>query len=143
MSTSIFFMKTQFALDLQLLGGVWMIQIFPALVLGLFTRWFSGAALFCGWLVGIVVGTWLSYAPQADGTVKWIPVHKLAWDLPFLGHIESGLNFAAFNGLTSVLLNFAVAALLSLVIRPRGKDETKPEDYLDRDVTATRVSAGH
>ena len=40
----IFFMPTQFALDLQLLGGVWMVQIFPALIFGLFTRWFSGWA---------------------------------------------------------------------------------------------------
>ena len=38
----IFFMPTQFALDLQLLGGVWMIQIFPAMVFGLYGRWFSG-----------------------------------------------------------------------------------------------------
>ena len=121
----IFFMKTQFALDLQLLGGVWMIQIFPALVLGLFTRWFSGWALFIGWLVGIVVGTSLSYTPAA-----WTPVHKLAWDLPFYGHLDSGLGFAAFNGLTAVVLNFVVAAALSVVLRPRGKDETQPEDYL-------------
>ena len=120
----IFFMKTQFALDLQLLGGVWMVQIFPALVLGLFTRQFSGAALFCGWLVGIVVGTSLSYTPTA-----WTPLHKLAWDVPFYGHLDSGLGFASFNGLTAVALNFVVAAVLSLVLRPRGKDETKPEDY--------------
>jgi SSS family solute:Na+ symporter len=124
-------MPTKFALDLQLLGGVVMVQIFPALVLGLFTRWWSGAALFCGWLVGIVVGVSLSYAPQADGTINWTPLHKLAWDLPFYGPLDSGLGFAAFNGLTAVLLNFAVATLLSLVLRPRGKDETKPEDYLD------------
>ena len=44
----IFFMPTQFALDLQLLGGVWMVQIFPALVFGLFTRWWSGWALSAG-----------------------------------------------------------------------------------------------
>jgi SSS family solute:Na+ symporter len=121
----IFFMKTQFALDLQLLGGVWMVQIFPALVLGLFTRWFSGWALFVGWLVGIVVGTALSYKAGA-----WVPVHALAWDLPFYGHLDSGLGFAAFNGLTAVVLNFVVAAALSVVLRPKGKDETSPEDYL-------------
>ncbi len=53
----IFFMPTQFALDLQLLGGVWMIQIFPAMILGLFTRWFSGSALLIGWAAGMIVGT--------------------------------------------------------------------------------------
>ena len=38
----IFFMPTRFALDLQLLGGVWMVQIFPAVIFGLYGRWFSG-----------------------------------------------------------------------------------------------------
>jgi len=125
----IFVMPTQFALDLQLLGGVWMIQIFPALVFGLFTRWFSGWALFAGWLVGIVVGTVLSYTPQPDGSAKWLPVHKLAGDLPFVGHFDFG--FAAYNGLTGVALNAILAALLSLVMRSNAPDATRPEDYLD------------
>ncbi|HXT05660.1 MAG TPA: sodium:solute symporter family protein [Roseiarcus sp.] len=122
----IFFMPTRFALDLQLLGGVWMIQIFPALVFGLFTRWFSGWALFLGWLAGIGVGTALSWTPKA-----WVPVHKLAWDVPWLGHIDSGLGFASYNGLTSLLLNVVVAALFSLVLRSKAADQTRPEDYLD------------
>ena len=36
----ILFMPTQYALDLQLLGGLWIMQTFPALVFGLYTRWF-------------------------------------------------------------------------------------------------------
>src|ERR1700746_3953226 len=36
----ILFLPVQFALDLQLLGGLWILQTFPALVFGLFTRWF-------------------------------------------------------------------------------------------------------
>ena len=125
----IFVMPTQFALDLQLLGGVWMIQIFPALVFGLFTRWFSGWALLVGWLVGMIVGTALSYTPQLDGTVKWLPVHKLAGDLPLVGHFDWG--FAAYNGLTAVALNALLAALFSLVLRSNAPDATRPEDYLD------------
>jgi SSS family solute:Na+ symporter len=121
--------NSDFAIVLQLLGGVWMIQIFPALIFGLFTRWFSGAALFVGWLVGIVLGTVLSYTPQPDGTVKWLPVHKLAGDLPLVGHFDWG--FAAYNGLTAVALNAVLAALLSLVLRSNAPDETRPEDYLD------------
>ena len=122
----IFFMPTQFALDLQLLGGVWMIQIFPALVAGLFTRWFSGWALFIGWAAGILVGTGLSWTGKA-----WAPVHRLAWDVPFYGPLDSHLGFAAYNGLTSVLLNVGVAALLSLVLRSKAADATKAEDYID------------
>ena len=122
----IFFMPTKFALDLQLLGGVWMIQIFPALILGLYTRWFSGSALLIGWAVGMIVGTSLSWTEKA-----WVPVHALKWDIPFVGHVDSMLGFAAYNGLTSVILNFIVAAVLSIVLRPQAPDETSPEDYLD------------
>jgi SSS family solute:Na+ symporter len=122
----IFVMPTQFALDLQLLGGVWMIQIFPAIVFGLFTRWFSGWALLIGWAAGMILGTGLSWTEKA-----WVPVHALKWDVPFYGPFDPGLGFAAYNGLTAVLLNIVVAALLSLVLRPRGYDETLPADYLD------------
>jgi solute:Na+ symporter, SSS family len=123
----IFFMPTQFALDLQLLGGVWMVQIFPAMILGLFTRWFSGWALLVGWAVGMIVGTSLSWTGKA-----WAPVHALNWDIPLVGHFDLGLGFAAYNGLTAVLLNFLVAATLSLVLRSQASDETSPEDYDDR-----------
>ncbi|HEY6521514.1 MAG TPA: sodium:solute symporter, partial [Roseiarcus sp.] len=123
----IFFMPTQFALDLQLLGGVWMVQIFPAMILGLFTRWFSGWALLVGWAAGMIVGTSLSWTGKA-----WAPVHALNWDLPIVGHVDPGLGFAAYNGLTAVLVNLLVAATLSLVLRSQAGDATSPEDYDDR-----------
>ena len=122
----IFFMPTQFALDLQLLGGVWMVQIFPAIILGLYTRWFSGSALLAGWAVGMIVGTSLSWGAKA-----WTPVHALKWDLPLAGTIDTGLGFAVYNGLTSVFANVLVAFLLSLVIRSTAPDETSPADYED------------
>jgi solute:Na+ symporter, SSS family len=123
----IFLMPTQFALDLQLLGGVWMVQIFPAMILGLFTRWFSGWALLIGWAAGMIIGTSLSWTGKA-----WAPVHALNWDIPLAGHFDSGLGFAAYNGLTAVLVNFLVAATLSLVLRSQASDATSPEDYDDR-----------
>ena len=49
----ILFLPTQYALDLQLLGGLWILQTFPALVFGLFTRWFRAEGLLLGWAVGI------------------------------------------------------------------------------------------
>src|SRR5271165_3992827 len=122
----IFFMPTQFALDLQLLGGVWMVQIFPAIILGLYTRWFSGSALLAGWAVGMIVGTALSWGEKA-----WTPVHALKWDLPLIGTIDTGLGFAVYNGLTSVFANVLVAFLLSLAIRSTAPDETSPADYED------------
>ena len=41
-----------FSINLQLLGGIWILQTFPALVGGLFTRWFHRYALLAGWLAG-------------------------------------------------------------------------------------------
>jgi SSS family solute:Na+ symporter len=123
----IFFMPTKFALDLQLLGGVWMAQIFPAIIFGLYTRWFSGVALLVGWAVGMILGTWLSWGPAA-----WSPVHPLKWDLPLIGHIDSGLGFAAYNGLTAAIANVVVACVLSLVLRSNAADETSPQDFEDR-----------
>ena len=123
----ILFMPTRFALDLQLLGGVWMVQIFPAVIFGLYGRWLSGPALLGGWAVGMIVGTTLSWGEKA-----WTPVHALKWDLPFAGQIDTGLGFAAYNGLTAVAANLVVAALLSLVVRSTAPDETSPEDYDDR-----------
>jgi len=127
----IFLMPTQFALDLQLLGGVWMVQIFPAIVFGLYTRWFNGWALLVGWAAGMVVGTSLSWTPTA-----WTPVHALAWDVPFVGPVNLGLHFAAYNGLTAVFVNVVAATVLSLVIRTPAADETAPTDYEDSAVAA-------
>jgi SSS family solute:Na+ symporter len=80
-----------------------------------------------GWAVGMIVGTSLSWTGKA-----WIPVHALKWDVPFVGDVDLGLGFAAYNGLTAVFLNVLVAATLSLVLRSRAGDETLPEDYDDR-----------
>jgi SSS family solute:Na+ symporter len=123
----ILFVPTRFALDLQLLGGMWMVQIFPAILLGLYTRWYSGSALLVGWAAGMIVGTSLSWGPTA-----WTPVHALVWDIPLLGKVDTGLGFAAYNGLTAVLVNFVVATILSAVWRRRAAvDETSPADYED------------
>jgi len=110
----ILFMPTKFALDLQLLGGVWMIQIFPAVVFGLYTRWFSGTALLAGWVVGFVTGTWLSWGASA-----WTPTYVLA------------PGFGAYNGIIAVVANIAVAVVLSLVLRPAKSDAIVDSDFLD------------
>lgn len=110
----IFAMPTQFAIDLQLLGGVWMVQIFPAVIFGLFTRWFSGWALLVGLVFGVVLGTTMSYSGG-----KWVPVHAV------FGTI------AAYNGLIALFGNIVVAALLSLVLPNNAPDATRDADYED------------
>ena len=77
----IVFVPTQYAIQLQLLGGVWIIQTLPAVMLGAYTRWFDGWALLIGWAVGIVAGTSMAVAAHLT------PTYPLAigdWTLPGL-----------------------------------------------------------
>jgi solute:Na+ symporter, SSS family len=127
----ILFIPTKFAVDLQLLGGVWMVQVFPAVIFGLFTRWFTGTGLLTGWAAGMALGTGLSWGAKA-----WVAVHPLAWDIPLIGRLDLGLGFAAYNGLVAFVANVAVAAVVSAVWRTQAADETRPADYEDARVPA-------
>src|SRR5437762_3867365 len=51
----IIFVPTQYAIYLQLLGGIWIIQTLPSVILGAYTRWFNDWALLVGWAVGIAL----------------------------------------------------------------------------------------
>jgi SSS family solute:Na+ symporter len=108
----------QYAINLQLLGGVWIIQTLPAVIIGLYTRWFHEKALFCGWLVGIVAGTWLA---ASQGFTPITPISFAGYNLP------------AYTALATLVLNFAVAIVLTPVFNAlggvRGIDETQVEHY--------------
>ena len=41
-----------YAIQLQLLGGIWIIQLLPPILLGLYTRSCNAPALLIGWAVG-------------------------------------------------------------------------------------------
>ncbi len=101
----ILFLPTKFALDLQLLGGVWILQTFPALVFGLFIGWFGANALLSGWAVGIIGGSWLAYA---DG-IK--PVHTF--------HIGAD-SYTMYTGLIALAINIVVAVVVQLVFGKGG-----------------------
>ena len=55
----------QNAINLQLLGGVWILQTLVAIVAGLYTRWFDRWALLAGWAVGMVYGTVVAYQQRS------------------------------------------------------------------------------
>jgi SSS family solute:Na+ symporter len=98
-------LPTKFALDLQLLGGVWILQTFPAVVFGLFFAWFRAPALLLGWAVGLATGTSLVFM---DG-VK--PVHTFT-----LG----GDPVTLYTGLFALAVNVAVAAVAQGVLGKAG-----------------------
>src|SRR5207253_1652517 len=97
----IVYLPTQFALDLQLLGGLWILQTLPALIFGLFTRWFTAPALLAGWAVGLFGGTYLAWT---DGLK---PLHALTFgDTTVTAYV--GLIAFAANVTATVLVNLGV-----------------------------------
>ncbi len=113
----IIFAPTQYAIQLQLLGGIWIIQTLPAVLLGAYTSWFNDWALLVGWLVGIVVGTWMSAA------VKLGAIYPV---------VLGGHTFPGYIALYTVILNLIVAAVLTPLFRGAGRgiiDETVAADY--------------
>ena len=113
----IVFVPQQFAIYLQLLGGIWIIQTVPSVMLGTYTRWFNDWALVIGWAVGICTGTWMFIA------AKLAPNYPLA---------IGGFTFPGYSALYTLILNLVVAAVLTLLFNAGTKtraDETVAADY--------------
>ena len=53
------FIDPQFSIDLQLIGGVIILQTLPAVAIALYTRWLHSRALIAGWVVGMGWGLYL------------------------------------------------------------------------------------
>jgi solute:Na+ symporter, SSS family len=113
----------QNAINFQLLGGIWILQTFPALVFGLYTRWFHRWALLIGWAVGMIYGTVEAYHQSSLATKHF--GSSLA-QVPFFGKL-------GYIALTAFVINIIVAAVLTFVFRavkaPEGVDQTEPSDY--------------
>ncbi len=116
--------NTQNAINLQLLGGIWILQTLPAVGIGLFTRWLHRWALLVGWLVGMVYGTYEAYGVSTP-TVSHFGGSTAA--IPFT-------HTSAYIGLTSVVINLIVSIVLTVLLRlapaSAGTDATVPADYV-------------
>jgi SSS family solute:Na+ symporter len=103
--------SAQYAIELQLLGGIWIMQMVPAILCGLFTRWFSGAALLAGWAAGMAAGTAMVVSMGMKTSV--FPLHL------------SGHTFAVYAALPAALVNLVVTALVSAVTGRGRESETE------------------
>jgi solute:Na+ symporter, SSS family len=117
-----------FSINLQLLGGIWILQTFPAVVIGLYTRWFHRYALIAGWAAAMAYGT-----VQAYRTSSSVQGHFASSSAPVFGHIT-------YIAIVALVLNVAVAAVFTVIFRQAGVqdgwDETKPADYIADPVPA-------
>jgi SSS family solute:Na+ symporter len=110
-------LKTSYAIQLQLLGGIWICQTVPSVLLALYVR-LNPWGLLAGWAAGIAAGTWM------------------AWTLDFKGSIYAlhlfGVTIPCYAALSALLLNVVVAAAISLIANALGAtsaDQTLAEDY--------------
>jgi len=114
----ILFVPTQYAIQLQLLGGIWIIQTLPAVLLGAYTRWFDSWALLIGWAVGIVAGTAMAYAAHLT------PIYPLT---------IGGLSMPGYTAFYTLILNLVVAVIFTPLLKPLSSapstDKTLPADY--------------
>lgn len=116
----IVFLPLTYAIQLQLLGGILMLQTLPAIVVGIYSRWFDAKALLIGWAVGLIWGIWAASLTGFEKSVY--PLH--------LG----GMVIPAYIGIYALILNFIVAIVLTLVFKALGmaskQDATVAADYV-------------
>jgi SSS family solute:Na+ symporter len=108
-------LKPQFAINFQLLGGAWILQIFPSVVIGLYRR-LNPQALLAGWVCGMIAATWMVVS---TGFASIYPLHAGA------------LTIAGAIVFFSLLVNLAVTFVVTVFAgaRLRGSDATAAADY--------------
>jgi solute:Na+ symporter, SSS family len=124
-----------FSINLQLLGGIWILQLAPMLIGGLFTRWFHRWALLAGWLAGMLYGTIAAYNVATPVASHWAGSSDIVF-----GH-------TIYIGISAVILNLVIAVVLTPALRavraPEGSDETLPHQYTaDPDQAPVPAPAG-
>ena len=113
----IVFVPAQYAIYMQLLGGILIIQTLPSVLLGVYTRWFNDWALLVGWAAGTFAGTWMFVAANLT------PNFPLA---------IGGFTFPGYTALYTVVLNLIVAIVVTPVFNAMGSrhaDATVAADY--------------
>ena len=100
----IIFVPVPYALQLQLLGGLWIIQVLPSVILGLYLRMLNGWALLAGWAVGTGLGTWMA------GTTSF---KAAVFTLSFMG-----INFPGYIAVWALAVNVVVSVVLSALLKP-------------------------
>jgi SSS family solute:Na+ symporter len=115
----IVFLPLQYAIQLQLLGGIWISQTIPAVIVGLYTRRLNPWALIVGWAAGLVSGTWM--------------VASLGFESAVFPLVVDGFTMPGYAALYALGLNVAVSIVLSLLLNQmpatRGTDQTLAADY--------------
>jgi SSS family solute:Na+ symporter len=110
-------LQTTYAIQLQLLGGIWICQTVPAVMLALYVR-LNPWGLLAGWAAGMTAGTYM------------------AWTLGFKSstyvlHVM-GIAIPCYAALSALVLNLLIAGAVSAVataLSVVSADQTVAADY--------------
>ncbi len=126
----------QFSIDLQLIGGVIILQTLPAVAIALYTRWLHRWALVAGWVIGMGYGLYLLWLipNPANGRLHFGGSALTLDKLTLLGwHPFAGSPVQIYVGFVALVVNLLVAVLVTLALRAghvaEGADATHPADY--------------
>ncbi len=126
----------QFSIDLQLIGGVLILQTLPAVALALYTRWFHRWGLIAGWVVGIGWGLIMLYGipNPANGKQHFGGSALSLGNLSLFGwHPFAGSAVQIYVGFVALIGNLVIAAIVTVIARQmkvfNGTDDTNAEDY--------------
>ena len=131
---AILFIDPQFSIDLQLIGGVIILQTLPAVAIGLYTRWFHRGALIAGWVAGMGTGVWTLYTvSRVDPTTGEVIRAHFAGSAFKLSNLGFDTTYTIYAGILAISVNLIVVVIGTYVLRamkqPEGTDGTGLEDY--------------
>ncbi|MFD0476836.1 sodium:solute symporter [Nonomuraea thailandensis] len=125
----ILLLDPQFSIDLQLIGGVIILQTLPSVGLGLYTRWFHKGGLIAGWAAGLSAGMWMLYLIPNPANGK---AHFGGSAFP-LSNFGFDTKMTIYAGFLALAVNLVVAVLGTMIFKAvkvaDGEDATARDDY--------------
>lgn len=112
-------LQTSYAIQLQLLGGIWICQTLPAVLVSLYVR-LDPRALLLGWACGMAVGTYMAWTLGFKDSTYVLHIFALA--IPC---------YAAVSALAiNIAVSYAFSPIFKVLLYKPSFDETVAEDFV-------------
>jgi SSS family solute:Na+ symporter len=119
-------LDTQFSIDLQLIGGVIIVQTLPAIVIGLYTRAAHAWGLIAGLLAGLASGMYMLWQTPNLVTGK----EHFGGAQYALSHFGLDTKVTIYTGVIALVVNLLVTFVVTLFVRGKElPDQTQMGDY--------------
>ena len=106
----IFAISSTYSLELQLVGGIIILQTLPAIFIGMYTKRLNKYAVGIGWAAGMILGIYLLI------DANFIIGHLPSLETTFF-KFSTPFSFL-YIGLIALLLNLLIAIVGSLILQP-------------------------